>query len=78
MVFFLLFKAEDVSPCLCALEINMRHVGFEIHLRTPTCKHLCLIFLSGCQEEMQPRPALIFIGNNFEMVKNRSDQEYAL
>ena len=51
--FFLLFKAEDVSPCLRALEINMRHVGFEIHLRTPTCKRLCLIFLSGCREEMQ-------------------------
>ena len=78
MVFFLLFKAEDVSPCLRALEINMRHVGFEIHLRTPTCKRSCLIFLSGCQQEMQPRPALTFIANHFEMVKNRGDQEYAL
>ena len=75
MVFFLLFKEEDESPCLRALKINMRHVGVEIHLITPTCKHLCLIFLSGCQQEMQPRPALIYIENRFEMVKNRSDQE---
>ena len=50
----------------------MRHVGFEIHLRTPTRKHLCLIFLSSCQEEMRPRPALIFIANHFEMVKKRT------
>ena len=54
----------------------MRHAGFEIHLRTPTCKHLYLIFLSGCQEEMRPRPALIFIANHFDMVKNRSDQKW--
>ena len=50
----------------------MRHVGFEIHLRTPTRKHLCLIFLSSCQEETRPRPALIFIANHFEMVKKRT------
>ena len=68
---FLLFKEEDLSPCLRALEINMRHVGCEIHLRTRTRNHLCLIFLSCCQEEMRPRPALIFIANNFEMVKKR-------
>ena len=49
----------------------MRHAGFEIHLRTPICKHLCLIFLSGCQEEMRPRPALIFTANHFDMVRNR-------
>ena len=30
---------------------------------------ICLIFLSGCQEEMQSRPALIFIENHFEMFK---------
>ena len=65
------FKAEDKARVVRVLKIDMRHVGFEIHLRTPTRKHLCLIFLSSCQEEMRPRPALIFIANHFEMVKKR-------
>ena len=65
------FKAEDKARVVRVLKIDMRHVGFEIHLRTPTRKHLCLIFLSSCQEELRPRPALIFIANNFEMVKKR-------
>ena len=61
--YFLLFKEEDLSPCLRALEINMRHVACEIHLRTPTRNHLCLIFVSCFQEEMR------FIGNNFKWLK---------
>ena len=65
------FKAEDKARVVRVLKIDMRHVGFEIHLRTPTRKHLCLIFLSSCQEEMRPRTALIFIANHFEMVKKR-------
>ena len=65
------FKAEDKARVVRVLKIDMRHVGFEIHLRTPTRKHLCLIFLSSFQEEMRPRPALIFIANHFEMVKKR-------
>ena len=69
------FKAEDKARVVRVLKIDMRHVGFEIHLRTPTGKHLCLIFLFSCQEEMQPRPALIFKANHFEMVIKGRDQE---
>ena len=70
--FFLwLSKRKTHAGVLFALTINVRHVGFEIHLRTPACRHLRLIFLSGCQEEMQSRPALIFIENHFETVKKR-------
>ena len=65
------FKAEDKAHVVRVLKIDMRHVGFEIHLRTPTRKHLYLIFLSIFQEEMRPRPALIFIANHFEMLKKR-------
>ena len=61
------FKAET-KPVLY-VSWKLRHVGFEINLRTPTRKHVCLIFLSSCQEEMRPRAALIFIANHFEMVK---------
>ena len=67
------FKAEDKARVVRVLEIDMRHVGFEINLRTPTRKHLCPIFLSSCQEEMRPR--LIFIGNHFKMVEKGRDQE---
>ena len=48
----------------------MRHVGVEIHLRTPTCKHLCLIFLSGCQQEMQPRPQIVLKWLKTKVVRN--------
>ena len=64
-----LSKRKTHAGVVFALTINVRHVGFEIHLRTPACRHLRLIFLSGCQKEMQSRPALIFIENHFETVK---------
>ena len=67
VLFLWLLKRKAQARVVCALIINIRYVEYEIHLRTPSCKHLCLIFLSGCQEEMQSRPALIFIENHFEM-----------